>query len=269
MWPILIHTKPNVSATFVVSCYQRTVLHKIPLFQPSTKHHRNTITDDTTASPQPECGNRPVTQSQSRIVGGFNARYGAYPWQAGIQKRGWLGGYSHHCGATIIDDNWVMSAAHCFQWVLKLLTPDSMRPVYLYMRHWTGSSVVDVMAWCRIGTSPLHEPMMPRFYQMYTSDQSVDSFLPHDDVIKWKHFPRYWLFVRGIHRSPVNSTHKGQWRGALMFTLICSWMNGWVNNRVAGDLRRYRAHHDVTVMRTIPECVINLHHLRFNQCLVR
>ena len=32
----------------------------------------------------------------------------------------------------------------------------------------------------------------------------------HDDVIKWKHFPRYWLFVRGIHRSPVNSPHKGQ-----------------------------------------------------------
>ena len=42
----------------------------------------------------------------------------------------------------------------------------------------------------------------------------------HDDVIKWKHFPRYWPFVRGIHRSPVNSPHKGQWRGALMFSLI-------------------------------------------------
>ena len=44
----------------------------------------------------------------------------------------------------------------------------------------------------------------------------------HDDVIKWKHFPRYWPFVRGIHRSPVNSPHKGQWRGALMFSLICT-----------------------------------------------
>ena len=32
----------------------------------------------------------------------------------------------------------------------------------------------------------------------------------HDDVIKLKHFPRYWPFVRGIHRSPVNSPHKGQ-----------------------------------------------------------
>ena len=70
----------------------------------------------------------------------------------------------------------------------------------------------------------------------------------HDDVIKWKHFPRYWPFVRGIYRSPVNSPHKGQWRGPLMFSLICAWINGWVNNREAGYMRRHRAHYDVTVM---------------------
>ena len=66
----------------------------------------------------------------------------------------------------------------------------------------------------------------------------------HDEVIIWKHFLRYWPFVRGIHRSPVNSSHKGQWRGALMFPLICAW----INNREAGDMRRYRAHYDVIVM---------------------
>ena len=48
----------------------------------------------------------------------------------------------------------------------------------------------------------------------------------------------------GIHRPPVNSPHKGQWRGALMFSWICFWINGWVNNREVGDLRRY----DVTVV---------------------
>ena len=48
---------------------------------------------------------------------------------------------------------------------------------------------------------------------------------------------------------PVNSPHKGQWRGALMFSLICVWINGWINNREAGDLRRYRAHYDVIVMK--------------------
>ena len=57
--------------------------------------------------------------------------------------------------------------------------------------------------------------------------------LNHDDVIKWKHFPRYWPIVRGIHRSPVNSSHKGHWRRALWFCLICDWTNGRANNRNA------------------------------------
>ena len=79
--------------------------------------------------------------------------------------------------------------------------------------------------------------------------QHTDSSIIHDDVIKWKHFPRDMPFVRGIHRSPVNSPHKGQWREALMFSLSCSWTNGSVNNWGAGDLRSHRAHPDVTVMR--------------------
>ena len=54
--------------------------------------------------------------------------------------------------------------------------------------------------------------------------QWTGTWLDHDDVIKWKHSPRYWPFVRGIHRSPVNSPHKGQWRGALVFSLICAWI---------------------------------------------
>ena len=37
------------------------------------------------------------------------------------------------------------------------------------------------------------------------------------------------------------SQHKGQWHGTLMFSLICAWINGWVNNREAGDLIRHRA----------------------------
>ena len=52
------------------------------------------------------------------------------------------------------------------------------------------------------------------------------SLKDHDDVIKWEHFPRYWPFVWGIHRSPVNSPHKGQCRGALIFSFICAWING-------------------------------------------
>ena len=56
----------------------------------------------------------------------------------------------------------------------------------------------------------------------------------HDDVIKWKHFPRCWPFVRGIH------------------------INGWANNREAGDLRRHRTHYDVIVM---PLCFTIQHNM--------
>ena len=71
----------------------------------------------------------------------------------------------------------------------------------------------------------------------------------HDDVLKCrKHFPRYWPFVRGIHRWPVNSPHKGQWRGAFMFSLIDAWTNDWINDHNAGNLRRHRAHYDVIVI---------------------
>ena len=109
----------------------------------------------------------------------------------------------------------------------------------------------------------------------------------HDDVIKGKHFPHYWPFVRGIHQSPVNSPHKSQWRGALIFSLICAWINGWaiempviwyaivpvtgefpsqkpvtrsfdiffdlrlnkrLSHRDAGDLIRYRTPYDATIM---------------------
>ena len=73
-------------------------------------------------------------------------------------------------------------------------------------------------------------------------------WLKHDDVIKWKHFPRYWPFVRGIQLCPVNSLHKGHWRGALMFSLVCVWINGSVNSREAGDFRRHRAHYGVIVV---------------------
>ena len=60
-------------------------------------------------------------------------------------------------------------------------------------------------------------------YMTYLNVYMTDKIcIWHDDVIKWKHFPRYWPFVRGIHRSSANSSHNGQWRGSLMFSLICA-----------------------------------------------
>ena len=74
----------------------------------------------------------------------------------------------------------------------------------------------------------------------------------------WRHqmetFSALLAICAGNHRSPVNSPHKGQWRGALMFSLICVWLIDWVNNHEADDLRRYRAHYDVTVMWALDSC---------------
>ena len=65
-------------------------------------------------------------------------------------------------------------------------------------------------------------------FMNYDRSQNIDQGHHNDDVIKWKHFPRYWPVVRRIHRSPLNSPHKAHWRRALMFSLICA-----LNNRLS------------------------------------
>ena len=115
------------------------------------------------------------------------------------------------------------------------------------------SSFVEVMAWRRMA----HQIMLIKFYDAIASP--VSNELPnlrwrliytrpefHDDVIKCKHFPRRWPFVRGIHRSPVNSPHKGQWRGALMFSLIRlnkrlikQWRRRWFETPMRSLWRHY------------------------------
>ena len=75
---------------------------------------------------------------------------------------------------------------------------------------------------------------------------------PSNFTAWWRHqmetFSALLAIVRGIHRSPANSPHKGQWREALMFSLICARINDWVNNGEAGDLIRNCVHYDVTKM---------------------
>ena len=117
----------------------------------------------------------------------------------------------------------------------------------LMWRHWwrTGHSSGNILEYNRF-----RETSFLQYHRLCKTDNILGTHYHwvHDDVIKWKHSPHYWPFVWGIHRSPVNSPHKGQWRGALMFSFICPWINGWVNNCEAGDLRHHRGHYDVIVM---------------------
>ena len=99
------------------------------------------------------------------------------------------------------------------------------------------------------------------FWWHYFSVQysNLQHHKPRDCRLLWSHWENMMTSSSGnIFRvpglcagnSPVpeNSPHKGQWRGALMFSLICVWINSWTNNREAGDLRCYCAHYDVIVM---------------------
>ena len=70
----------------------------------------------------------------------------------------------------------------------------------------------------------------------------------HDDVIKWKHYPRYWPFVRGIHRWPVDCPHKASDAELWCFFFYLRLNKRWASNRDAGDLRRHRTQYDVTLM---------------------
>ena len=102
------------------------------------------------------------------------------------------------------------------------------------------SVVIGGTAGCRYDSHRCHQ-----WRHHCNSRFSVPLYIPWNtwyDFIKWKHFACYRRFVRGIQRWPVvNSPHKGQWHGALMFSLICAWTKGCANNRDAGDLRCHTA----------------------------
>ena len=62
---------------------------------------------------------------------------------------------------------------------------------------------------------------------------------------RWSHQMETFSALLALCESP----NKGQWRGTLMFSLVCAWINSWVNNHVTGDLKRHRAHYDDTLMK--------------------
>ena len=95
----------------------------------------------------------------------------------------------------------------------------SVQPYYHYLKHHRER---DTFAVTKNITSDLFLMQCTVIYL----NIGYSNPLVHDDDIKWKPSTCYWPFVRG--ELPMDSPHKGQWRGALMFSLICVWINGWV-----------------------------------------
>ena len=113
---------------------------------------------------------------------------------------------------------------------------------------WTNGGILLIWPQGRKFNQMLSEILIFSFKKMYLKMSSAKclAFCPGLIVPWWRHqmetFSALLAFCAG------NSPHKGQWHGALMFSLICVWINGWVNTSEAGDFRRNRAHYDVIVM---------------------
>ena len=107
---------------------------------------------------------------------------------------------------------------------------------------------------CCDQSSPTRRTIRHSWYQLLTCRSLVTFLVPPvfcGMLMSWNgNIFRVTGHLCGEFTGPrwIPRTHKGQWRGALMFSLICAWINRWVNNGEAGDLRRYRAHYDVIVV---------------------
>ena len=121
-----------------------------------------------------------------------------------------------------------------------LYVPISHR-FYVAIKHISGGGGCPVISTLARQTGTNLALVKPRWLDIY-----------HVSCPWWRHqmetFSALLDICAGNSPVPVDSPHKGQWRGALMFSLICVWINGWVNNGEAGDLRRYRVHYDVSVL---------------------
>ena len=129
-----------------------------------------------------------------------------------------------------------------------------------------------VLSWyvkTSVNSYPFHTQIMIvwskscSFYREYHNSWNCNKIIFHT---WWRNqmetFSALLALCAGKSPDPVNSPHKDQWRGALMFSLICARINDWVNNREAGDLRRYRAHYDVNVMHhELIKCLWNGSHV--------
>ena len=88
------------------------------------------------------------------------------------------------------------------------------------------------------------------------------------DYVKLKKFPALLAICARNSPVPGEFPAKRQWRGGLLFSLIYTRINGWVNNDEAGNLRRLRAHYDVTVMSLLPETDKQHHNALFPLAMV-
>ena len=142
--------------------------------------------------------------------------------------RAWRGNYSH-------IETWDVIAHSCpdFKGALSNLSLKSVPGRKVYCNYLTKDQTLWTM--CLL--------VLQRALFMWRMYWSMNNMI----TSSYGNISALLALCAGNSPSPVNSPHKGQWRGAFMFSLICARISAWVNNRAAGDLRRHRAHYDVTI----------------------
>ena len=100
---------------------------------------------------------------------------------------------------------------------------------------------------------PVIKDMMVQINQKAHFIITFDNISGSEASLSWwfhqmETFSTLLTLCAGNSLAPVNFPHKGQWPRALVFSLICTWINNWVNNGDDSDLKHHHAHYDITVM---------------------
>ena len=107
----------------------------------------------------------------------------------------------------------IVKSAHVYyKWINNMIAANDIQTMHIWMRCDIYIYIFRVIHWAR----------------------SSETWWRH----QMERFSALLALCAGNSPVPVNSPRKGQWRGALMFSLIYVWINGWVNNHEAGDLWR-------------------------------
>ena len=140
--------------------------------------------------------------------------------------------------------NWV-KVSSCYSWTAQPLFCGLVCDILLPFSIHLGTDAGHLLTRSCLWPSLTHEPNT-------TQELSYHCCMTENWLAWWRHqmetFSALLALCAGNSPVPVNSPHKGQWRGALMSSFIYAWINDEVNNREAGDLRRQDGHYDVIVM---------------------
>ncbi|KAK6185666.1 hypothetical protein SNE40_007847 [Patella caerulea] len=161
-----------------------------------------------------QCGH-PLVTSANRIIGGNSALAGEYPWQVSLRYQG-----QHVCGGTLIDHQWVLTAAHCIE--------DSS------VRDWTVAvGVTDIDS---VYSSHIHKVVYMKAHNSYDDDT-----LSHDIALMrlGKSVDTSGKYVRTA--CLPGSTDD--------FNNVVCTVSGWGSTKDKGPGSRYLKHVSVPVIK--------------------